>query len=102
MALGTTLFIVLLLVVAVWIIFEFKRFRHKIVAILLISLILFFYFTFNAVVIQNHDVDLKTSSGLISAGKIYLAWMGSMFENVKEITTNAIHMNWNSNSSAAK
>jgi len=96
MAIGTTLIIVLLIVAAIWIFVEVKRFRHKAVAILLILLILFTYISFVAT-IKGKNIDLKTMSGIKQAGKLYLSWVGSVFGNVKTLTSNAIHMEWGAN-----
>ena len=90
------LILVLVLVVAIWLIIEFKRFRHKILAVFLILLILFTYFSFSAV-IKGKDIDLKTFAGMKEAGKMYFLWIGNMFKNVKTVTTNAINMSWKMN-----
>ncbi|MEK6833561.1 MAG: hypothetical protein AABY32_05950, partial [Nanoarchaeota archaeon] len=90
------LILVLVLVVAIWLIIEFKRFRHKILAVFLILLILFTYFSFSAV-IKGKDLDLKTFDGMKEAGKMYFLWIGNMFKNVKTVTTNAINMSWKMN-----
>jgi len=60
------------------------------------ALILFTYFSFTAT-LKGKDLDLKTISGLTTATKLYFTWLGSMFGNLKTITTNAIKMNWKSN-----
>lgn len=93
MALGVAVFILAIVIIAVYLIIELKRFRHKIFAIFLILLILFIYFSV-ASVFNGRDVDYKSVSGLINAFKIYWAWLVSAFGNLKTITTNAIKMNW--------
>ncbi|HLC86851.1 MAG TPA: hypothetical protein VJH65_01070 [Candidatus Nanoarchaeia archaeon] len=82
-----------ILVVAIWLIVEFKRFRHKFFALLLIGLILFLYFSITSV-FSGTDVDYKSFSGLTKATKIYFSWFGSTFGNIKTITGNAINMDW--------
>lgn len=94
MALSVAFFIVIIAVIAIWFILEFKRMRHKILAIFLIGLVLFGYFTINAVVLSNPNVNLGTVDGVITAGKIYFSWLVSVFSNVKTVTSNAIKMNW--------
>lgn len=96
MAAVTIFLVVLILVVAIWVLVELKRFRHKMFAIFLIILILFTYLSFIAV-IKGKNFDLKTTEGLKSAGKLYVVWIGSVFQNIKTITANAIHMNWRAN-----
>ena len=95
MVIGTTLFVIAILIVAIWVVIEIKRFRHKVFAIFLIALILFTYLSFT-VVIKKHDVDLKTVPGMIDASKLYFSWLGSVFGNLKSITTSAIKMDWKS------
>jgi hypothetical protein len=93
--LSFSIIIVSALILGVWILIEIKRMRHKFFAIFLIALILFTYISFSTV-IKNKDVDLKTTEGLTKASKIYFLWLGSAFNNVKSITTNAIQANWSS------
>jgi len=95
---GTTLIIVLLIVAAIWIFVEVKRFKHKAVAVLLIILILFTYISFVATV-KGKNIDFKSMDGIKQAGKLYLSWLGSVFGNVKTLTSNAIHMDWSANKS---
>jgi hypothetical protein len=88
-----TLILILVLIVAIWLIIEFKRFKHKILAIFLIGLVLFTYFSFSSV-IKNENLDLKTASGVKEAGQLYVLWLGNAFKNVKVLTANAIHLDW--------
>lgn len=98
MAIGGTLLIVLILVVAIWVLVEVRRFRHKIFAIFLIVLILFTYLSFISV-IKGKNFDLTSTDGLKNAGSLYLSWLGSVFNNLKTITANAINMDWKANES---
>ena len=93
MVIGPTLLVVAVLIVAVWVIIEIKRFKHKVFAIFLIALILFTYLSF-IVVIKGEDIDFKTGAGLKQAGQLYFSWLGSLFGNLKSITTHAIDMDW--------
>jgi hypothetical protein len=90
--------LVIVLIIAIWLIIEFKRFRHKLLAVFLILLILFTYFSF-AAVIKDKGLDLKTLDGVKEAGKLYVIWLGNAFKNIKVVTANAIHMNWRVNES---
>jgi len=92
---GVWLFVVAVLVIAIWIIIEVKRLRHKIFAIILIGLILFSYISVS-VLFRGEDIDFKTVPGLMKAGKIYVSWLGSVFGNMKSITTHAVKMDWTS------
>lgn len=90
---GVTLFIVAVLVIAIWIIIEIKRLKHKVFAMFLIALILFTYFSF-WVTLKGENIDYKSVPGIIEASKIYLNWLISIAENLKTITVNAVKMNW--------
>jgi len=70
MAIGVTFIILGVLVVAIWLVIEAKRLKHKVFAIFLIVLILFTYISFVSI-LKNNDVDLKTASGLKTAAGLY-------------------------------
>ena len=93
MAIGITFIIVAVVVVFIWLIIEAKRLKHKVFAIFLIMLIVFAYISFS-VVIKNNDIDLKTTNGWASAGKLYFSWLGGIFTNVKSITAYAFKQDW--------
>lgn len=86
------------LAIAIWLITEVKHFKHKIVAIFVIVLFLMTYFSIVSI-IKHNDIDIKTSEGMKQAGKLYFAWLGHAFGNVKVITSNAINMDWRGNES---
>jgi len=96
MGVGITIFIIAALVIAIWVIIELKRVRHKIFALFLIGLILFLYFS-ATFVFKEQEIDFQTIPGITTAAKLYFSWFGSIFANVKTITTNAIRMNWQGN-----
>ncbi len=93
---NATLILLLVFVVAIWLFIEFKRFRHKIVAVFLILLIVFTYFSFVSVV-KGKDLDLMSIDGAKEAGRLYLVWIGHAFKNVKVVTSNVISMDWRGN-----
>ena len=90
---GITLFIVAVLIIAVWVIIEIKRLRHKIFAIFLIALILFTYISFT-VTLKGQDIDMTTIPGVMAASKLYFSWLSSSFNNIKTITAKAISLDW--------
>lgn len=98
MAFGLGFFIVAALVAGIWVFIEFKRLRHKLFAIALMALIIFTYVSFS-VTIKSHDVDLKTASGWITAGKLYFSWLGSVFHNTKVLTAQAVKLDWSADNS---
>jgi hypothetical protein len=93
MVVGLTLFIVAVLIVAIYLVVEIKRLRHKLFALFLIALILFTYISFT-VTLKGQNIDLATITGWVSASKLYLSWLGSIFENLKEVTAQVINMDW--------
>ena len=98
---GVAVIIIGVVIVAIWVIIELKRMRHKIFAIFLIILIIFSYISITYV-LKGQDIDLKTTSGLIKGTKIYVAWLASAFGNLKTITSNAINMDWNSKNQSSE
>lgn len=101
MVIGITLFIISILIIAIWVIIEIKRTKHKLIAFFLIGLILFSYISFS-VVLNGKDIDYKTISGLGIASKLYFSWLSSVFGNLKSITSYAIKQDWNSNETTEK
>jgi hypothetical protein len=100
MAMGITLFVVAVLIIAIYLIIEIKRLKHKLFAFFLIGLILFSYLSF-ALVLKDTEIDIKTIGGLTSASKIYFSWLFSVFGNLKQITTHAIKMDWASTTNSS-
>ncbi len=96
MVIGVALFVVAVLIIAVWLLIEIKRFKHKIFALFLIGLIIFGYISFT-IVFSGSEVDLKSFDGLMAGGKMYVSWLGSVFVNFKGITANAVNMDWKGN-----
>ncbi|MCK5149524.1 hypothetical protein KAJ87_01200 [Candidatus Pacearchaeota archaeon] len=96
MEIGVAILLVASLVIAIWVIVELKRMKHKIFAILLIAMILFLYVT-SGYVFEGKEVNFRTIDGLKEASSLYFVWFGSFFNNLKSITVNAIKMNWKGN-----
>lgn len=96
MEFGITFFVIMISIIAIWILIEIKRLKHKVFAVFLILLILFTYISFS-VVLKNQDINVKTVPGAIEAGKLYFSWMGSMLGNLKSITMYAIKKDWKGN-----
>ena len=96
MAVGVTLLVISVLIIAIWIIIEMKRMRHKVFAIFLIGLLLFSYLSFT-LVLKGKDIDLTSMEGMKEAGTLYFSWLGTIFINFKSITAKAIKMDWKGN-----
>ena len=95
MMIGTTFLVIAGLIIAVWMVIELKRFKHKIFALFLIGLILFAYIS-STIVFKGQDINFKSASGLSKASNLYFTWLGSFFGNVKTATGNVIKMDWGS------
>ena len=101
MGIGLGLIITAALIAVIWIFIEFKRLRHKIFAIFLMVLIIFSYVSFS-VIIKSNDVDLKTPAGWLTASELYFSWLGSVFQNTKYITAQAVKLDWSSTNSSIR
>ncbi len=97
---NTILILVAALIIIIWLSHEFKKVKHKIVAVFLILLLVFTYFSFSSV-IKGKDIDLKTVDGLKEAGQLYVLWLGQAFKNIKVVTGNVIDMDWKLNENAS-
>jgi len=95
------LIIISILAIGIYMMAEVRRFKHKLWALLIIGLLLFAYISFT-LTLKGKNIDFKSVSGLIQAGKIYFSWLGGVFGNMKTITSNAIKMDWSANDSAPK
>lgn len=98
MGFSVFLIVTLVIILLIWLLIEIKRAKHKIFAIAIILLILFFYFSI-AHVFKGTNVDYKTVNGITDASKLYLSWLGGFYGNLKTITTNVIKMKWDNKNS---
>lgn len=87
--------IIAALIVLAFAFLRLRHFKHKAFLILVIVLLLFFYIT-GSRVIAEHNIDLKSVSGIEHGFKVYFAWLGGAFDNVKVLTANAVNMDWTS------
>ena len=93
MAIKGIVLIIILAVIVIWLLAEFKRFRHRAWVVFLILLILFSYFGF-MMSIKGKGLDLTTANGIQTGGKLYFAWLGTVFQNTKSITAHAVKLDW--------
>ena len=96
MAWSVVFFVIAALVIGIWLLFGFKRMKHKFIAILLIGFLLFGFFSFN-IVFKGKDVSVNNISDFGKIFKIYFSWLGNIFGNMKTITGQAIKMDWQGN-----
>jgi len=85
------------LIILVFLFFKAKSFQHRIYTILIVAFILFFYVSGSRVIAEN-NVDVTSFNGMVTAGKLYVGWLGNIFENTKDIVGNAIKMDWKGDS----
>jgi hypothetical protein len=82
-------------VIFVWITISFRKIKHKIFALLLVSLLLLGYLSFTYVV-NPEKIELST---LKDAGKIYVNYLNLVFNNIFTISGYAVNLDWSLNSS---
>jgi len=85
--------IIVVLIVVAFFLLKVYHLKHRITLILVILLLLFFYLSASSV-FSKYNVDLKSVSGIERGVKIYFAWLVGAFGNMKDITANAIKMDW--------
>ena len=83
--------------IAIWVILEIKKLKYKILAIFLIALVLFGYFSFN-LALEGQNLDLTDFNGVAEASGIYFSWLNSAFGNAKTVTSMAIEKDNDENS----
>lgn len=96
MVVSVIIFIIAVLIIAIWLMYGFKKAKHKFWAIFLIALILFSFLSFNAA-FGGEDLSINSISDIGKVVKIYFSWFGNAFVNLKSITTQAVKMNWQGN-----
>lgn len=88
--------IISVLVIAGLIFFKSKNIKQKFLTVFFVGLILFALISFNAV-FGDGNVEVKTFSDVGKVVKLYFSWVGSVFDNLKTITAQVTHMNWQGN-----
>ena len=96
---GVTIFIMAVLVIALWVVIEFSKMKHKIYAIFLIGMILFFYLS-ATFVFKDKAIDYSSVSGLTVATEMYLGFLKNVGINIFSLTGHATKMNWISSNSS--
>ncbi|VVB84089.1 Uncharacterised protein [uncultured archaeon] len=96
MAGGVTILIIVALIVLVLVLVRFKKLKHEFTAFVLIALILLAFFSFN-LAFKGKDISVNNVSDIENVIKTYFLWFGNAFSNVKDITAQAVKMDWQSN-----
>ena len=91
--------IIAVLLVLAMIVIKINPLRHKLFIIFVISLVLFLYLTL-IMVNNRHDLDFRSTQGIIHSIKVYTGWLSNSFNNMLAITGHAGKMDWtNANTS---
>ena len=85
--------VVVVLIIIAFSLVKFRHFKYRMFLVFLIIVLLFIYFTASSVLAPYH-LNLKTMSGIGTGAKIYFAWLGDAFGNVRTLTSNAVKMDW--------
>jgi hypothetical protein len=96
MAIGMTILIISILIIAILVLVRLKKFKHEMVAVFLIVLILFGFFSFNAV-FKGKNISVNNVSDVGKVVKLYFSWLGNVVHNIKTISAQAVKMNWQGN-----
>lgn len=88
-----TWIVVGILIVIAFIFLRVKHFKHKVIAVVLILLLMFLYVSFTRVV-KDEEINLKSAGGIEKAVKLYFVWLGSAFNNLRGLTGHAVKMDW--------
>lgn len=96
MGVGITIAVIFALIFLIWISAGFKRAKHKVLALVLILVVLFAYFSINFV-FKEKKVDVSNIDGLKETAKVYFSWFATTFSNIKSFTANVINWKGNNN-----
>ncbi|VVB83112.1 Uncharacterised protein [uncultured archaeon] len=99
MAIEFTTILICIAIVVILLLVRVKKFKHEIVAMFLIALLLFGVFSVT-MAFSGKNVSINDMPGLENAVKIYFSWFGNAVDNVKVITAQAIKMDWRGNKTA--
>ena len=89
-------FWIILALIVLMVLFKFKEIRHKIGLITIAIIALFFVFSFLQLR-TIHKIDLTTFDGVLSAGRIYVSWMGNVVSNIVGVSSYVVDQQWGIN-----
>lgn len=91
----------LIAIIALVLLFLFLRkyIEHKLIVVVLVLAFIFILISFVTITgsIKSHNIDWKSATGIIQVGKVYVSWVGQAFTNIKTVTGNVVHLNWQGN-----
>ena len=85
--------IIIVLVILAFVFLRMSHQKHKMFLIILILILLFLYTTASRILAER-NINWKSVAGIEKATRVYFAWLGGAFSNLKTITANAIKMDW--------
>lgn len=88
--------VIVILVALIFVFIKAKYLKHKAIWIVLILVIGVLYAGY-ALSVSKADIDWNSPSGVETAVKLYLAWLGGAFQNAKALTGQAVNQDWSSN-----
>ena len=88
--------IIIVLILVIIFLVKARYIQHKFYAVLIIAFLLFFYISASKVISDN-DVNIESFDGVILAGKLYVGWLGQVFQNSKALVGNALNLDWQTN-----
>ncbi len=90
-------FILVVLGVVVFVLIKFTDLKHRFRFIFFSFLLIFLVLSIGYVYSAN-ELDLKSSKGIINAGKIYFVWLTQVVSNIIKISGYVIGQDWGINS----
>jgi len=72
---------------------HFRHMKHRIGAIVLILIGLFFFLTFMGVVTSN-SIKLNSFGSFFHSIGLYFSWLGHVLSNLRVITGSVVRMDW--------
>ncbi|MEK6820286.1 MAG: hypothetical protein AABX71_01095 [Nanoarchaeota archaeon] len=77
----------------IWFFVRAKHFKHRVYVLILIALMIVFYIT-SIKIVESSGANIKTLEGMVVAGRMYVKWLGSVWDNTKTIAGEIIKMDW--------
>lgn len=81
------------IVIVLFFIIRFRHMRHRFYVIFIVLMLAFFYFS-GVNIIKQNNTDLTSFNGLVTAGKVYIQWLGKVVDNVKTLSGNVVRADW--------
>lgn len=80
----------------IWLMSGLKSYRHKVFAFFLIFILFLSVFGFTAT-FSGKNIEINSVGDLGNAVKLYFSWYGTLFNNIKILTANAVKLDWRAN-----